>query len=97
LLPETVPLPHHSASTRAVPSKTTPLAHIGSAEMPFKLYDTTQTAEILGIGRRGVQEKVASRELACIKIGRSIRFSAEDIAAFVERNRVRAIGWKEGK
>jgi excisionase family DNA binding protein len=78
-----------------VPSKTTSLAHNGSAEMPFKLFNTNQTADILGIGRRGVQEKVASRELACIKIGRSIRFSAEDIAAFVERNRVRAIGWRE--
>ena len=69
-------------------------AHHGSAEMPFKLYDTTQTADILGIGRRGVQERVASRELACIKIGRSTRFSAADIADFVERNRVKALGWK---
>jgi excisionase family DNA binding protein len=80
-----------------VPSKTTSLAHIGSAEMPFKLFNTNQTADILGIGRRGVQEKVASRELACIKIGRSTRFSAQDIADFVERNRVRAIGWKGGR
>jgi excisionase family DNA binding protein len=77
-----------------VPSKTTSLAHIGSAEMPFRLYDTTETADILGIGRRGVQERVASRELACIKIGRSTRFSAADIADFVERNRVKAVGWK---
>ncbi len=80
-----------------MPSKTTSLAHIGSAEMPFKLFNTNQTADILGIGRRGVQEKVASRELACIKIGRSTRFSAQDIADFVERNRVRAIGWKGGR
>ena len=80
-----------------MPSKTTSLAHIGSAEMPFKLYNTNETADILGIGRRGVQERVASRELACIKIGRSTRFSAQDIADFVERNRVRAIGWKEAK
>jgi excisionase family DNA binding protein len=80
-----------------VVTKTNKQAHHGSAEMPFKLFNTNETADILGIGRRGVQEKVASRELACIKIGRSIRFSAEDIAAFVERNRVRAIGWKEGK
>ena len=78
-------------------TKDKPLAHIGSAEMPFKLFNTNQTADILGIGRRGVQDKVASRELACLKIGRSIRFSAEDIADFVERNRVKALGWKEGK
>jgi len=80
-----------------VESKTKAQAHIGSAEMPFKLFNTDETAGILGIGRRGVQERVASRELACIKIGRSTRFSAEDIAAFVERNRVKAAGWKEGK
>ena len=72
-------------------------AHIGSAEMPFKLFNTDETAEILGIGRRGVQERVASRELACIKIGRSTRFSAADIADFVERNRVKAQGWKGGR
>lgn len=80
-----------------MPSKTTSLAHNGSAEMPFRLFDTNETADILGIGRRGVQERVASRELACIKIGRSTRFSAQDIADFVERNRVKARGWKEAK
>jgi excisionase family DNA binding protein len=77
-----------------VVTKTNKQAHNGSAEMPFKLYNTTETADILGIGRRGVQEKVAARELGCVRIGRSIRFSAQDIADFVERNRVRAIGWK---
>ena len=65
--------------------------------MPFKLYNTNETADILGIGRRSVQEAAASRELACIKIGRSTRFSAQDIAAFVERNRVKAVGWKEAR
>ncbi len=85
------------AQCRVVVTKTNKQAHNGSAEMPFKLYNTNETAGILGIGRRGVQERVASRELACVKIGRSTRFSAEDIAAFVERNRVRAIGWKERK
>ena len=72
-------------------------AHIGSAEMPFKLFNTDETAEILGIGRRTVQEKVASRELGCIRIGRCTRFSTEDIADFVQRNRVKAQGWKEGR
>ncbi len=64
--------------------------------MPFKLFNTDEAAEILGIGRRGVQERVASRELGCVKIGRSIRFSAQDLAAFVEANRVKAVGWKGG-
>ncbi len=97
MLPERIPLPHHGTQCRVVVTKTNKPAHIGSAEMPFKLYNTNETADILGIGRRGVQEKVASRELACIRIGRSIRFSAQDIADFVERNRVKAVGWKEGR
>ena len=66
------------AQCRVVVTKTNKQAHNGSAEMPFKLYNTNETADILGIGR-------------------SIRFSAQDIADFVERNRVRAIGWKERK
>jgi excisionase family DNA binding protein len=78
-------------------TKDKPLAHIGSAEMPFKLFNTDETADILGIGRRGVQEKVTARELGCVRIGRSIRFSAQDIADFVQRNRVKAIGWKGGR
>jgi excisionase family DNA binding protein len=70
------------------------LAHIGSAEMPLKLYNTNETAGILGIGRRTIQEKVAARELGCIRIGRCTRFSAADITAFIEANRVKAVGWK---
>jgi len=63
---------------------------------PFKLLDTTEAAAALGIGRRTLQEKVEAREIACIRIGRSIRFSEADLAAFVERNRVKAVGWKGG-
>lgn len=62
--------------------------------MPFKLFNLDETSGILGIGRRTVQEKVASRELGCIRIGRCTRFSAADIAAFIEANRVKAVGWK---
>ena len=58
------------------------------------LLKPTPAAEVLGISRRTLQELVAAREVACIKIGRSIRFSPQDLADFVERNRVKAIGWK---
>ena len=63
----------------------------------FTLLKTTPAAEVLGISRRTLQELVAAREVACIKIGRSIRFSPADLADFVERNRVKAIGWKGAK
>jgi excisionase family DNA binding protein len=71
-----------------------PTAHPGSAEMPFRLFTTIEAAKILGLGKRTVQERVAARELACIKVGKSTRFAAEDLTAFVERNRQKAVGWK---
>jgi excisionase family DNA binding protein len=65
-----------------------------AAETPFKLLDSLEAADALGIGKRTLQEKVAAREIGCIKIGRAIRFHPDDLAAFVERNRVKAQGWK---
>lgn len=67
----------------------------GAAEAPLlKLLDTNEAASALGIGRRTLQERVESREIACIKIGRAVRFHPDDLAAFIERNRVKAFGWK---
>ncbi len=62
-----------------------------------RLLDTLETARFLGMGKRTVQELVADRKLAFVKIGRSIRFAPADLAAFVEANRVKAVGWKGGK
>jgi excisionase family DNA binding protein len=59
-----------------------------------QLLDTPETCAILNIGKRTLQERVAAREIGCIKIGRSIRFHMDDIHAFIERNRVKPIGWK---
>lgn len=67
-----------------------------AAEALIKLLKTDQAAEVLGIGRRTLQEKVEAREIACIRIGRAVRFDPADLAAFIERNRVKAIGWKGG-
>jgi excisionase family DNA binding protein len=61
-----------------------------------RLLDTLETARFLGMGKRTVQELVADRKLAFVKIGRSIRFAPADLAAFVEANRVKAAGWKGG-
>lgn len=61
------------------------------------LLDTPAAARRLGVGKRTVQELVADRKLACIKIGRAVRFDPADLAAFVEANRVKAAGWKGAK
>jgi excisionase family DNA binding protein len=80
-----------------VVTKTNKQAHIGSAEMPFKLHTIAEAAIILGIGKRSVQERAAARELGHVRIGRSTRFSSADLQAFVERNAVKPLGWKGGR
>jgi excisionase family DNA binding protein len=60
------------------------------------LLDTDHAAAKLGISRRTFQEKIAAREIACIRIGRSVRFHPDDLDAFIQASRVKAIGWKGG-
>jgi hypothetical protein len=61
-----------------------------------KLLITEQAAAFLGISKRTIQELTASRKLAFIKFGRNVRFDPADLAAFTEKNRVKASGWKGG-
>jgi excisionase family DNA binding protein len=74
-----------------------PVKRKAASEIPFSLLNTNQAAAVLGIGRRTLQELVAGREIGAIKIGKSIRFAQSDLEAFIERNRVKAIGWKGGR
>lgn len=60
------------------------------------LLNTKQGAAKLGICVRAFQERVSKREIACIKIGGAVRFHPDDLAEFIERSRVKAIGWKGG-
>ena len=60
------------------------------------LLTTHQAAALLGIGKRTLQELVAARKIACCRIGRCVRFHPDDLAAFVESNRHKAMGWKGG-
>jgi excisionase family DNA binding protein len=62
----------------------------------LRLLTTDQAAEALGIGRRTLQERVEAREIACIKIGRAVRFDPADLRRFVEGRRIEARGWKGG-
>lgn len=69
----------------------------GAAEASqIQLLNTDEAAARLGIGKRTIQELTASRKLAFIKFGRNVRFDPADLAAFTEKNRVKAIGWKGG-
>ncbi|MFZ9938136.1 MAG: helix-turn-helix domain-containing protein [Luteolibacter sp.] len=67
------------------------------AELPFRLLDTSAAAAALGIGRRTLQEKMESREIGFVRIGRAVRFRPEDVQDFIERNRQKALGWKGGR
>jgi excisionase family DNA binding protein len=62
-----------------------------------KLLTTNEACAFLGIGKRTIQERVAARELAIIKIGKLVRFHPDDLRAFIDKKRVKATGWrKEG-
>lgn len=58
------------------------------------LIDTDHGAALLGVSRRTFQGEVAARKIACIKIGRSVRFHPDDIAAYIQSHRIQPIGWK---
>jgi excisionase family DNA binding protein len=66
----------------------------GANEITPILLDTSEAAKVLGMGKRTIQELVAARKIAFVKIGRSVRFDPADLRAFVEANRIKAAGWK---
>jgi excisionase family DNA binding protein len=63
----------------------------------FRLLTTAEAAEALSQSKRTIQKLVAERELGHLKLGKSLRFSMEDIQAYVDKNRIKARGWKERK
>jgi excisionase family DNA binding protein len=78
----------------ATPTK--PETRRDAAEAPHfrPLLKTTEAARALGLGKRTLAELIAERKIGFIKIGRSVRFAPEDLDAFVERQRIKAQGWK---
>ena len=66
-----------------------------NAPPEFRLLDTDEAAAALNVGRRTIQERLADGTLGCVRIGRAVRFHPDDIAAFIERNRRKAVGWKK--
>jgi excisionase family DNA binding protein len=63
----------------------------------FRLFNTDEAAEILRQSRRAIQKAVADRELGHVKLGKSLRFTLDDLMAYVEKNRLKARGWKNPK
>jgi len=62
----------------------------------FQLLNTKQAAACLGIGIRTLQERVAAREIAAVKIGKRVLFDIEDLRAFVQSSKAKAVAWKGG-
>ena len=62
-----------------------------SATAPASLLNCDQAAEVLGVSSRQVRELWRRRELAAIKVGALVRFSSEDLRAYIARQRVDAV------
>jgi excisionase family DNA binding protein len=60
------------------------------------LFTTQEAAAVLGVGKRTLQELAATRKIAFIKIGRSVRFHTNDLIDFIESQKIKAQGWKGG-
>jgi excisionase family DNA binding protein len=67
-----------------------------AAEAPHfrPLLKSPEAARVLNVGKRTLAELIAERKIGFIKTGRSVRFAPEDLDAFVERQRIKAQGWK---
>lgn len=54
------------------------------------LLDTFEAAEYLGVSERWIRRAVAERQVPFVKVGRFVRFSTDDLNAYIERRRVPA-------
>lgn len=72
----------------------TPQSTRTNAAEASDLLNTVQTAHKLNLAKRTLQQAVAERRIGFVKYGRSIRFTREDIARFIESNHCQPVGWK---
>jgi len=59
--------------------------------MDTELLKPLQAARVLNISARKLWELTNRRELACIRVGRAVRYRLDDLKTFVERNRRSAL------
>ena len=57
-----------------------------------RLYSITEVAQLLSIGRSTVYDLVRSGELPSVRLGRSVRVTAEALRDLIERNRADSQG-----
>lgn len=69
--------------------------HLSESENSKTLYLAKDAARLLGISERQIHNLTARRELACVRIGRSVRFTREAIDAFVASRTIAAKGGAE--
>ncbi|MDA8300583.1 MAG: helix-turn-helix domain-containing protein [Actinomycetota bacterium] len=85
----------HGAGPKVAPVKMAPPEeeHIPTtaAGTSDGLLDYQAAARYLCTTARHVRELWARRQLAAIKVGRSVRFTKADLDAFIAANRVRAV------
>jgi excisionase family DNA binding protein len=62
-----------------------------------QLHTVTEAARILGLCKRSIGNQVAAGKLGFVKIGRSIRFRAEELERFIAAHEVKPKGWKQPK
>jgi excisionase family DNA binding protein len=62
--------------------------------MESHLITKREAAARLRVSVRFVETQVRRRALAVVKLGRAVRFRVRDIEAFVDANRLRAVGEK---
>lgn len=54
---------------------------------PKLLLSAAEAAAALGIGLRTLWSLTASREIACVRIGRLVRYDVKDLERYIDRNR----------
>jgi excisionase family DNA binding protein len=55
----------------------------------YPLLNRAQAAAYLGVALRTIDELISKGSLACVRIGRSVRFRESALADFVEANETR--------
>lgn len=81
-----------------MPSGTLPFLHCPLTTMPIDLthsvdlLDVAQAAALLKVSTSSVRRLQTRRKLAFIKVGGCVRFTKEDISAYIQKHRVELIG-----
>lgn len=68
---------------------TTVIEQKTAATMERLLLKPREAAKALGIGPRTLWTLTNSGEIACIRIGRSVRYAMADLQAWIEKKRAR--------